>query len=696
LSDMSSVDILQNWHKYKTLIAAGATAFAGLGALTYYFLKPRLKTIPRVPVDLNNQSAAIDGKPEQRGSRLCFPPDFLQYDSPNKDCVVISDVLFRGRKVTNNGPCLGARTGKDRAYEWLTYQQVIDQVIQFGSGLIYKGSKPQNDTFIGIYATNRPEWTIADYGTHYYSMVPVPLYDTLGIDACKHIINQCEMQVIVVDTEARVKTLISLKSELPILKLIVMIEPMTTELKKNVEEHGLELLSFKDILELGKRNPQPVQRPKPEDVYSIIYTSGTTGVPKGVVVTHGGFLTMVKSITRHFKPTFEPEPGEVYLSYLPLAHNFDRTAHIYLFMFGGQIGYFSRDVKLLLDDIMTLKPSLFATVPRVLNRVYDAIMSEVKSSFIKSTLLRWALASKKKEIDNFIYRKNSFWDRLVLHKIQNKLGGRIRLVVTGSAPLSVEVLNFVRCALSCVVVEAYGQTESGAGLSSSFPADPIPGSVGPPLPGCHIKLVDIPEMNYYVKDNVGEICAKADFIMKGYYKEPVLTAEALDEDGWLHTGDVGTWLPNGTLKIVDRKKNIFKLSQGEYIATEKIENIYQRSSFVAQTFVDGNSLKPCLMAIVVPDQIFLNKWTQQNKEFPSDLKEFCQKKEAKDLVLKDILEQGRLAELKGFEQVKDIYLEWDPFTVENDLLTPTFKNRRPTLRKKYRPIIDELYKKNGL
>ncbi|KAH9495263.1 Long-chain-fatty-acid--CoA ligase 5 [Bulinus truncatus] len=691
-----SLDLVHSWHRYKTVIAAGATAFAGVAALAYYLLKPRHRPVPRISIDFNDQSVVIDGKPEHRASRLSTPPDYFHFDSPVHDCTVVSDVLFRGKKLSNNGPCLGARTGKDRAYEWMTYQQVIDQVREFGSGLIYKGIKPQNNTFIGIYATNRPEWTIADYGSHLYSMVPVPLYDTLGLDACKFIINQCEMQLIVVDSEVRVKNLMSLKQELTSLTTIVMIETVTEELKKSVEEMGLELLSFKELLALGRKRIYPVQRPKPDDLFSIIYTSGTTGEPKGVMVTHAGFITMVHSIALQLKPTFEPQPGERYLSYLPLAHNFDRTAHIYLLMYGGQIGYYSRDVRLLTDDLMTLRPTLFATVPRVLNRVYDAIMTEVKSSFIKSTLLRWALASKQKEIDKFIYRRDSFWDKLVLNKIQNKLGGRIRFVVTGSAPLSTEVLRFIRCALSCVVVEAYGQTESSAGLTVTLPADPSAGSVGAPLPGCHIKLVDIPEMNYYVKDNVGEICGKAAFVMKGYYKELVKTAEALDEDGWLHTGDVGTWLPNGTLKIVDRKKNIFKLSQGEYIATEKIENVYQGSSFVAQAFVDGDSLKPCLMAVIVPDQLFLDKWTQINKQFPSDLKQFCQMREAKELVLKDILEQGRKADLKGFEQVKDIYLEWNPFTVDNDLLTPTFKNRRPSLRKKYQPIIAELYRKNGI
>ncbi|KAH9495262.1 Long-chain-fatty-acid--CoA ligase 1, partial [Bulinus truncatus] len=588
---MSEEDFAEIWQNNRALLATGAATLAGVATFAYLLSGTRHPQVPRPAIDLNDQSVVIDGKTEHRASKLSSPPDYFQREWSVSNLRVVSDVLEIGKIASGNGPCLGSRTGPNKTYDWLTYQQVLDQATQFGAGLIVKGSKPQNNTFIGIYATNRPEWTIADYGSHLYSMVPVPLYDTLGLDACKFIINQCEIEVIIVDNEARVKTLVSLKPSLPTLKRIVMIEPLSETLKEEVAKAGIEIFTFTDILKFGQSNPQPSSRPNPEDIFSIIYTSGTTGDPKGVVLTHFGFLSMVQSMLLQSQPTFVCQTDDVYLSYLPLAHNFDRGCHILMLLHGGRIGYYSRDVRLLTEDLMELRPTLFATVPRVLNRLYDTVYAQVKNSRIKSTMLRWALESKQKEVERYIYRKDSIWDKLIFNKVQNKLGGRIRMVLTGSAPLSAEVLRFLRCALGCVVLEGYGQTETGAGISMSLPGDPSAGSVGPPLPGSHIKLIDVPEMDYYVKDNIGEICAKADFIMKGYYKEPEKTAEALDEDGWLHTGDVGTWLPNGTLKIVDRKKNIFKLSQGEYIATEKIENVYQSSPFVAQVFVDGDSMK---------------------------------------------------------------------------------------------------------
>uniref|UniRef100_A0A0B7ANZ2 Long-chain-fatty-acid--CoA ligase n=1 Tax=Arion vulgaris TaxID=1028688 RepID=A0A0B7ANZ2_9EUPU len=670
-----------------------AVAVAGIVTASY-IMSTRSNDQPLpTPFDLNDQSVTIDGKPEHRASKLSKPPDYYERDVPVNEVKTVYGALERGRIRSENGPCLGARTGPNKEFVWYSYQEVIDKTLQFGSGLINSGVVPGNKTCVGIYATNRPEWAIADYGCQAYSMCPVPLYDTLGLQAIKYILDQCEITTVVCDTETKVRTLIELKNEFPLLKLVVLTEALTEELKLTALNVDLSLITFEELLLIGKENAQDPVPPKPDDIYSICYTSGTTGNPKGVVLTQFAFQSMVQSLLVAVQINFVPTPDDVHLSYLPLAHNFERACHVMLFLAGGRIGYFSRDIKLLTDDLVTLKPTIFPTVPRLLNRIYDAVHGEVKGSKIKSALLRWALASKQKDVDRRIYRRDSVWDKILFKKVQNKLGGRVRIVITGSAPISPDVVTFLRCALGCLVVEGYGQTEAGAGVTITVPGDPSVGNVGPPFPGCHIKLVDVPEMNYYAKDNFGEICAKADFLFREYYKDPEKTAETLDSEGWLHTGDVGTWLPNGTLKVVDRKKNIFKLAQGEYVATEKIENVYQNSSFIAQIFVDGDSLQTCLMAVVVPDVLYLEKWAR-NAGFPSNIEDFCRHKDAKDTILKDLLAQGKKAKLQSFEQVKDIYLETEMFTVENDLLTPTLKNKRPALRNKYKNIITELYAKN--
>ncbi|XP_007441942.1 long-chain-fatty-acid--CoA ligase 5 [Python bivittatus] len=259
-------------------------------------------------------------------------------------------------------------------------------------------------------------------------------------------------------------------------------------------------------------------------------------------------------------------------------------------------------------------------------------------------------------------------------------------------------LNIKNCIKSsfCLpnqVVEAYGQTECTAGCTVTMPGDWKAGHVGPPLPCNIIKLEDVPEMNYFASNNEGEICIKGPNIFKGYLKDPEKTAEAIDNNGWLHTGDIGKWMPDNVLKIIDRKKNIFKLAQGEYIAPEKIENIYIRSSPVAQVFVHGDSLQSFLVGIVVPDAETLSAFAE-NLGVKDSYEELCKNSVVKKAILMDMITLGKQAGLKTFEQVKDIYLHPEPFTVENGLLTPTLKAKRADVVKHFRSLIDDLYAAN--
>lgn len=356
---------------------------------------------------------------------------------------------------------------------------------------------------------------------------------------------------------------------------------------------------------------------------------------------------------------------------------------------GAKIGFFQGDIRLLMDDLKALQPTIFPVVPRLLNRMFDRIFGQANT-----TLKRWLLdfASKRKEAElrSGIIRNNSLWDKLIFRKIQSSLGGKVRLMVTGAAPVSATVLTFLRAALGCQFYEGYGQTECSAGCSLSMPGDWTAGHVGAPMPCSWIKLVDVEEMNYLAAKGEGEVCVKGPNVFQGYLKDPAKTAEALDKDGWLHTGDIGKWLPNGTLKIIDRKKHIFKLAQGEYIAPEKIENIYQRSEPVAQVFVHGESLQAFLIAIVVPDIETLGLWARK-RGLEGSFEELCRNKDVRKAILEDMVRIGKESGLKTFEQVKGIYLCTELFSVENGLLTPTMKAKRPELRNYFRSQIDELY-----
>uniref|UniRef100_A0A3P9P4V2 long-chain-fatty-acid--CoA ligase n=1 Tax=Poecilia reticulata TaxID=8081 RepID=A0A3P9P4V2_POERE len=265
-------------------------------------------------------------------------------------------------------------------------------------------------------------------------------------------------------------------------------------------------------------------------------------------------------------------------------------------------------------------------------------------------------------------------------------------MVTGAAPISPSVLSFLRAALGCQIFEGYGQTECAAACTFTLPGDATAGHVGVPLPCNFVKLVDVEEMNYFASNGEGEVCIKGTNVFKGYLKDPEKTAEALDKDGWLHTGDIGKWLPNGVLKIIDRKKNIFKLAQGEYIAPEKIENVYVRCGPVAQVFVHGDSLQSSLVAIVVPDADVLPGFAK-SLGIQGSIEELCKNTVVKKAIITDMTKLGREAGLKSFEQVKHFYVHLHPelFTIENGLLTPTLKAKRAELKELFQPQIDKLY-----
>ncbi|KAK3598870.1 hypothetical protein CHS0354_008618 [Potamilus streckersoni] len=658
-------------------------------ATTVYYLATRPKPM-LPPVDLRNQSVLLeDGS---RGS--WFNKDGKLYELMFEDARTLHEGFKRGLKVSNNGPCLGSRTGSSKEYKWLSYQEVYDRAQAVGSGLILEGQMPRNNTFIGIYSVNRAEWTITEQACSMFSMVTVALYDTLGPDACSYIINQTEMQLVVVDKPEKAQILLDNISTIPSLKILVLLDPASSKNQETAKKHNIKLVQFADLMEEGKKNFRDPIPPKPDDLAMICYTSGTTGDPKGVMLTHMNIISNMSGVALHVEPCIKLLSTDVHLSYLPLAHMFERGMQVLLFMHGAKIGFSQGDIKFLTDDLQTLKPTIFPTVPRLLNRIYDKVLAGVKGSSLKSMLLNWAMASKEREIKQGIIRKDSFWDKIVFGKIQKMLGGNIRCVITGSAPLEDRVLSFCRCAFGCLVLEGYGQTEATAGITFSVPGDAATGQVGPPLPCTFVKLVDVPEMDYYEKDNKGEVCARGPSIFLGYYKNQEKTQEVLDSDGWLHTGDIGMWLPNGTLKIIDRKKNIFKLAQGEYIAAEKIENTYMRSLFVAQCFVEGDSLQPCIMGVIVPDEEVLLKWAGENR-LTKDFRQLCASENVKSMILADILQTGKTAKLKGFEQVKDIILHPELFSVENGLLTPTFKNKRPQLRTTFKSQIENLYKAHG-
>ncbi|XP_007517718.2 long-chain-fatty-acid--CoA ligase 1 isoform X1 [Erinaceus europaeus] len=671
----------------RTLPTHTLMGFGAFAALTAFWYATRPKAL-KPPCDLSKQSIEVPGSGGARRSTLLSSDEPLVYFYD--DVRTLYEGFQKGILLSNDGPCLGSRK-PDQPYEWISYKQVADRSQCVGSALLQKGFKASPDQFIGIFSQNRPEWVIIEQGCFTYSMVAVPLYDTLGADAITYIINKAELALIFVDKPEKANLLLEgIENKLtPGLKTIVLIESYSSDLFERGKKCGVEITSLKAMEDLGRANRMKPKPPAPEDLAVVCFTSGTTGNPKGALITHRNIVSDCSAFVKVTEKVLVLNASDTHISFLPLAHMYEKLLMCVMLSHGAKIGFFQGDIRLLMDDLKVLQPTIFPVVPRLLNRMFDRIFGQADTS-LKRWLLDFASKRKEAELRSGIIRNNSVWDKLIFHKIQSSLGGKVRLMITGAAPVSATVLTFLRSALGCQFYEGYGQTECTAGCSLTLPGDWTAGHVGAPMPCNLIKLVDVEEMNYMASKGEGEICVKGPNVFQGYLKDPAKTAEALDKDGWLHTGDIGKWLPNGTLKIIDRKKHIFKLAQGEYIAPEKIENIYMRSEPVAQVFVHGESLQAFLIAIVVPDADTLCPWARK-RGLEGSFEELCRSKSVNKAILEDMVRLGKESGLKPFEQVKGIALHPELFSIDNGLLTPTMKAKRPELHNFFKPKLDELY-----
>jgi long-chain acyl-CoA synthetase len=600
--------------------------------------------------------------------------------------------FMRGVENHPKNRCWGIRKllddNKRGEYEWKTYEECHKDVLTFASGLVELGVK--RGANVGIYSINRPEWLLTSEACYAQSFVPVPLYDTLGPEAVAYIAEQAEIELVVcsVDKIPRLK-----EAKLKSLKTIISMDPFE---EGKVAIDGVKILTLSQVMEMGREKKHEPNPPKPEDLCTICYTSGTTGNPKGVMLLH---KTMIAELAGCMKAGIEVRSSDVHISYLPLAHIYEKML-VELFMANGaSIGFYSGQVLQLFEDIGKLRPTIFASVPRLFNRVYDKIRSTVKQEGgMKASLFERAYRSKLENLKRGQPPESFLWDTLVFKKVRARLGGRVRVITSGAAPLAAEVHDFLRVCFCCPVIQGYGLTETAAASAAQRQDDLTSGNVGAVFPSVEMKLVDVPEMNYWAKpkDNKtpprGEVCYRGPSVFVGYYKAEDKTKEAIDDEGWFHTGDIGQINPNGSLSIIDRKKNIFKLAQGEYVAAEYLEGVYVQSQFVQQIFVYGDSLKSVLVAIVVPKADNLKAWAKQEGiENHDDLEALCKSPEVKKKVLEDMTREAKEHKLKGFEFVKNIYLEPNEFTVESDLITPTFKLKRPQLKEKYFKIINDLY-----
>ncbi|KAK8972649.1 hypothetical protein V6N11_082578 [Hibiscus sabdariffa] len=577
---------------------------------------------------------------------------------------------YAGNRMLGWRKIVDAKVGP---YIWKTYKEVYDEVLHVGSALRASGAEP--GCRVGIYGANCPQWIMAMEACGAHGLVCVPLYDTLGPGAVNFIIDHAEVDFVFVQ-DIKVKELLNPNCRsTEQLKAMVCFTSLTEEDNAKASQMGIKTYSWAEFLCTGKENPHDISPPQPFDTCTIMYTSGTSGDPKGVVLTHETMATFVYGVNL-FMDQFEDKMtvDDVYLSFLPLAHILDRMIEEYFFHKGASVGYYHGNLKELRDDIMELKPTFLAGVPRV----YDMIHEGNKLSWMNS-------GYKHKYASPLA-------DLLAFRKVKAKLGGRLRLLLSGGAPLSSEVEEFLRVTCCCFVVQGYGLTETCGACTIGFPDEMcFVGAVGSPGVYNELRLEEVPDMGYNPLGNppCGEVCVRGKTIFSEYYKNPELTRESF-KDGWFHTGDIGEMLPNGVVKIIDRKKNLIKLSQGEYVALEHLENVYGVTPIVDDVWVYGNSFKSMLVSVVVLHEENVKKWADLNG-YTSPVSELCSLSKLQNHVLSELKSTAEKNKMRGFEYIKGVILEAQPFDMERDLVTATLKKKRNNLLKYYQAEIDALY-----
>lgn len=608
------------------------------------------------------------------------------------------DVFRMSVEKYPGNPLLGRReivNGKAGKYVWLTFKDVYDIVMKVGASI--RSCGVQQGERCGIYGINCPEWMISMQACNAHGLYCVPLYDSLGANAVEFIICHAEVSIAFVEEAKIPEVLKTLPSTKSYLKALVSFGNVTNEQKKEVEKFDLRIYPWDEFLKLGQNYNVDLPITKKSDICTIMYTSGTTGDPKGVMISNESIISLISGV-QHLLESLNEELSQkdVYLSYLPLAHIFDRVMEELFIFNGASIGYWRGDVKLLIEDIGELKPSIFCAVPRVLDRIYSGLTQKISSGgLLKRTLFNMAYSYKLRYMSKGHKHSEAAptFDKIVFSKVKQGLGGNVRLILSGAAPLATHVESFLRVVTCAHVVQGYGLTETCAGSFVSIVNEPaMLGTVGPPVPNVDVCLESVPEMGYDALSSTprGEICIRGKTLFSGYYKREDLTKEVL-VDGWFHTGDIGEWQPNGSMKIIDRMKNIFKLSQGEYVAVENLENIYGLISCIESIWIYGNSFESFLVSVVNPNQQALEHWAQENGIL-GDFHSICENAKAKEYILGELSKLGKEKKLKGFEFIKAVHLDPVPFDMERGLLTPTFKKKRPQLLEYYKDVIDSMYK----
>ena len=600
----------------------------------------------------------------------------------------LNQLFFDAISRFNRPDALQAKVGG--SYKPISHREMETRVRRAAAGLVKLGARPGDR--VAILSENRPEWAIADFACLTAGMADVPIYPTLPADQIGYILKDSGAIGIFVSTRQQAEKIAGMRKELQgngvsssagALRFVISFDDvggladMTLgQLEKNgsTEESSAASSAYRDRA-LAVR---------PDDVATIIYTSGTTGEPKGVVLSHDNIFSNVMSV----RDAIPFDGHDVSLSFLPLSHIFERTGGHYMMIATGTSIAYAESIDTVPVNLVEVKPTIVLSVPRLYEKMYARILQTALSGgAVKKRIFFWAKGVADKWADEklagrepgaFLAAKYTIAQKLVFSKLKARTGGRLRYFVSGGAPLSPDINKFFFAA-GLVILEGYGLTETSPVLTVNTPEDFRIGTVGKPIAGTEIKIAAD-----------GEILARGPQIMKGYFNSPDATREAIDPDGWFHTGDIGE-LHDGFLSITDRKKDIIVTAGGKNIAPQPMENKVRTNKYVAQAVMIGDKRKfPAIL--VVPNFDQLEKWAMRNHIIWTDRAQLLEMPAIRMKMEKEVLSE--LAGAAHFEIPKKVGLLEHDFSLERGELTPTQKVKRRVIDKQYKPLIDSLYEES--